>query len=306
MHKITAAAATSLTLACGTAFAADLPLRSAPPPFVAPPTFTWTGGYVGINAGYDFGNTDKISIGLPSGVFGGIGPISFQGASLNAAGTNAVLKSESDGFTGGGQVGYNYQFGAGSGIVVGVEADAEYVDAEKTTTYGFGRVAVGPAERAVAAAVGLPFNGPLAGVGVVPAFAINYKTSLDYLSTIRGRAGYSFGQFLLYGTGGFAFGGVSRSATLDVAGAQIASTSLHDTETGYAYGGGVEYALPTNSFLNFVHAGAVTIKGEYLHYNLGNAKGTVNVTIPGVGAAGVSARLTNEGDIARGGINYKF
>jgi opacity protein-like surface antigen len=31
-----------------------------------------------------------------------------------------------DGFVGGGQIGYNYQFTPGSGFVIGVEADAQY------------------------------------------------------------------------------------------------------------------------------------------------------------------------------------
>ena len=36
------------TCAAGSAMAADLPYRTAPPaPFVPPPVFTWTGFYIG-------------------------------------------------------------------------------------------------------------------------------------------------------------------------------------------------------------------------------------------------------------------
>ncbi|SFH08052.1 outer membrane immunogenic protein, partial [Methylobacterium gossipiicola] len=106
------------------ASAADLPRRAAPPPvFVPVPVFTWTGFYAGFNAGYGF---DASSSRAPT-------VIGVNGAStLVPPGTTAVLAfsngSRNDGFTGGGQIGYNYQFTPGSGFVVGVEADAQYVD----------------------------------------------------------------------------------------------------------------------------------------------------------------------------------
>ena len=55
-----ALAAAVLALASGPALAADLPSRKAPPPvaYVAPPpVFTWTGFYVGLNAGAAIDNT---------------------------------------------------------------------------------------------------------------------------------------------------------------------------------------------------------------------------------------------------------
>ena len=58
------AASTALTIISGAALAADLPARVAPPPYVAPlPVFTWTGAYVGVNAGYVFdgGSSYEIS-----------------------------------------------------------------------------------------------------------------------------------------------------------------------------------------------------------------------------------------------------
>ena len=89
-----------------TAMAADLPSRrAAPAPIIAAvPVFTWTGFYLGVNAGYGW-HTGDVNVTLPSG---------------------AILQSENEGgFVGGGQVGYNYQIGS---FVVGVEADIQYAD----------------------------------------------------------------------------------------------------------------------------------------------------------------------------------
>lgn len=55
----------------------------------------------------------------------------------------------------------------------------------------------------------------------------------------------------------------------------------------------IEYAIPTTSFVNVFHSSAVTLKAEYLHYDLGR-NGNVNG----------SSRV--DGNLVRGGINYKL
>ena len=252
MKKILTAGALLATMS-GVALAADLPSRVAPPVYAPPPipVFTWTGAYFGINAGYAFDHEGSFTT---VGTFGG-----------------ARQTVSSDGFTGGGQIGYNYQLpgfgggfgGPGSGLVIGLEADASYTDLDRTRNVGVFGV-----------------TGTL-------------RSDLDFLGTVRGRLGYSFGQFLIYGTGGFAYGGVNNQIS------GLGQTFTRDRiETGYAYGGGIEYALPTSSFLNFFKSSAVTIKAEYLHYDLGRT--TIGT------ALGTTARVTNEGDLARLGLNYKF
>ena len=70
------------------------------------PLFTWTGFYVGVNAGYGWNTNDSNSFFDP--VFG------------------VVSGGGSDGgFVGGGQIGYNYQFGQ---FVIGLETDIQYAD----------------------------------------------------------------------------------------------------------------------------------------------------------------------------------
>jgi len=81
--------------------AADLPPRNQIPmkaPPVAPVTFSWTGFYVGVNAGGDFGISSFNFPRTPTGNF------------------------KTSGFLGGGTGGYNYQVGS---WVFGVEGDID-------------------------------------------------------------------------------------------------------------------------------------------------------------------------------------
>jgi outer membrane immunogenic protein len=80
------------------ALAADLPTHKAPPapaPYYAPPAFTWTGFYIGVNGGWGFSGTDNNSFG---NINGGLV---------------------------GGTVGYNYQMGQ---FVIGYEGDVDWAD----------------------------------------------------------------------------------------------------------------------------------------------------------------------------------
>jgi len=111
--KLLAAAAVAALTIAGPALAADLPSPVAPPIFIPPPSFSWTGFYVGINggdvAGYTYWNYHLI----PSGA--AVGQASHE--------TNGGLI--------GGTVGYNYQFA--SSFVVGLEADFGWADVNGTT-----------------------------------------------------------------------------------------------------------------------------------------------------------------------------
>jgi outer membrane immunogenic protein len=102
MKKILLSSVALLGLATG-ALAADLPSRRAPAPIIAAvPVFTWTGFYVGVNAGYGWNANDSIVVN----------------------GLRFDLDDEG-GFVGGAQAGYNYQIGS---FVVGLEGDIQYAD----------------------------------------------------------------------------------------------------------------------------------------------------------------------------------
>ncbi len=299
MTKTLIASLAAFTALTAAASAADLPRRAAPPPIFTPvPVFTWTGFYAGFNAGYGFdasSNSAATVVGVPAGAT--VGSSVFANAAGPTTGVLAFSNSRSnEGFVGGGQIGYNYQFTPGSGVVVGIEADAQYVD--------FG------AQRNRFA-----FAAP-AGSSIVPGTLVynpNGLSGLDYFGTVRGRLGYAFDRTLVYATGGFAYGSGG--------GRQFGSgVSSNDFQTGYAVGGGIEYALPTDSFLNFFRSSAVTLKVEGLYVNLQQdrrsagsfattANGTTYSTVsPGVvlvsGPANV--RRDTEFAVVRAGVNYKF
>jgi outer membrane immunogenic protein len=95
-----------LCAASAPAFAADLPSAKAPPMYTPPPpVFSWTGGYIGAQAGIQFGQTSWDRYDPTNTVF---------------------LVSETpyatNGAVGGGHIGYNFQM---SEFVIGVEGDVE-------------------------------------------------------------------------------------------------------------------------------------------------------------------------------------
>ncbi|TGD94772.1 outer membrane protein [Methylobacterium nonmethylotrophicum] len=298
MKKILLASVALVGLSAA-ASAADLPRRAAPPPVFTPvPVFTWTGFYAGFNAGYGFNTADTRAptvVGVPAGY--GI----FVTSAAPVVPANGVVafgnRNSNDGFVGGGQIGYNYQFTPGSGVVVGIEADAQYVD--------FGR------NRNRFAFATVP-GGSVAPGALV--FNPNGISGLDFFGTVRGRLGYAWDRTLVYATGGFAYGsGGGRDFGLP-------NSSRDDFQTGWVVGGGVEYALPTDSFLNFFRSSAVTVKVEGLYVNLdqGNrnngvfaqnaAGGQVSVFSPGVVSVGPANLYRRETEFAvvRAGLNYKF
>ncbi|MBX9741578.1 MAG: porin family protein [Beijerinckiaceae bacterium] len=104
---------TALAAMTASAVAADLPRRGAPAPYLAAaPLFTWTGFYVGLNAGAAFGNSSSMT--------------DLNGYNLLNEVTGLGSKTS---FTGGAQAGFNYQINS---FVVGVEGDINYLDHKQT------------------------------------------------------------------------------------------------------------------------------------------------------------------------------
>src|SRR5215469_16915705 len=101
-----------LAVGAAAAQAADLPTTKGPPPtpVFVPPPFTWTGFYIGLNAGGIFTTGSRSASLFAPATFAFPVTASFPGG----------LGSGQTGFLGGGQAGYNWQTGA---FVLGVETD---------------------------------------------------------------------------------------------------------------------------------------------------------------------------------------
>jgi len=214
------------------ATAADLPRRQyvapAPVPVVAVPVFTWTGFYVGVNAGYGFSTEDRdddtfgfsnFGSGLSVQTNAGLAPV-VPLSGFNSFGLGGFdNRREREGFTGGGQVGYNFQFTPGNGFVFGIEADIQYTDFGHRRNDDFGGFGFGSGTGIFTAAPVAPIaagSGIAAptGVGNVALFdgftggnSFNGfgRDRMDWFATVRGRLGYAIDRLLIYGTGGIAF-----------------------------------------------------------------------------------------------------
>jgi outer membrane immunogenic protein len=93
--------------------------------------------------------------------------------------------------------------------------------------------------------------------------------------TVRGRVGFAFDRFLVYGTGGFAYSDVNVKKNND------------DWKYGWTAGGGVEAAVTDN----------ITVKVEYLYADLGDDT---------VRSRRGNFKYDYTQNLVRVGVNYKF
>jgi outer membrane immunogenic protein len=261
MKKLLVSSIAALGLIGTPALAADMAVKAPPPAPV--PVYSWTGFYIGGNVGYEHTKSDFTTI-------FGAGNGGFSAASvafISAVGTGSASR---DGFTGGGQAGYNWQSG---NYLLGIEASINALSNSATLNF----------------------------TGVTPggtAFALSNSLHPKWIVTVNPRVGIVFDRVLFYATGGLAFLHATYNQTFadfSIGGGVSATSST--TKTGWDAGGGVEYALNRNW----------SVKAEYLYSqfaafntNTISVLGGGSVVNPVSGSANVSVQM------ARVGLNYQF
>ena len=243
--------------------AADLPVKA--PPALAPLLTNWSGWYVGVNVALTrhYASTSDVN-GFGQG---GLGPPPYVTPFFDSTVRQLGV---------GGQVGYNWQFN--NLIVAGVEADLDHVGAK--TTFA-------------------PPTNNLQFCGNCAASATN---ELKWLATLRGRVGITFGNVLLYGTAGVAWGGVANRwgfGAVGFAGPGGFSDSIFSVDqvrSGFIWGGGVEAAVWSHWLIRL----------EAMRVDLGTSTATFTGIPPFLNAGTFTTRFTNTATIARTALSWKW
>jgi len=263
-------------------------------PRSAPPS-PWTGFYFGLNAGAVIGSGQTAAT---SGLDAYDYPTLANGYAFASSAANAIPLGGSNGFIGGGQIGYNYQIDR---FVVGVETDFQ-----GTTAHG-GGAAAGAGYDASTVALGQANNTTLPPT--TPLTQTQLQTALVNFGTLRARAGYLVTPTLLaYVTGGLAYGQTNVNTALfsvDTAGIfppGAGGNSYGSVHAGWTAGAGVEWMFWPGW----------SAKLEYLYYDLGAPSlgmSGIGFTDPSSGTPIWAYLATTtpprfSGNIVRAGVNY--
>lgn len=266
------------------AWGADMAVKA--PAAIPTAVYSWTGWYVGVNAGY---STQDNHVSLGGDPF----TVAFLNDPTRTFGP-FPFNTRTSGFLGGGQIGANYQ--VSPLWVLGVEADIQGGDVR------------GPFSNTSA----VPVRDALLPPPAAPATATSvneYEKRLAYLGTVRGRVGVLVTpSVLLYATGGLAYGEVETSAAANtfITNSQFGGPTRRsintgtnsETKFGWTAGVGAEWRV----------SGNWSVKGEYLYYDLGTT--TVNANFQGnlFGGPPIYTSFSSrvDGHFARIGLNYSF
>lgn len=225
-----------------------------------PKTNRWEGFYAGFNAGYGANNIKT-----------------YTNTTVVDKATATIEESIAShdtsyigGAVAGGQFGYNHVYA--NHIMLGAEADINWADVyNNVRPTGTASFAIGHAQAI--------FPGQRGEVDLNQA-ADYRRVGMDWIGTVRVRAGYDLGKFLPYVTAGLAYGGLSSNFSNYEYGINLKTgpivppnlpivfmgpTGTNTTgatttvNVGWALGAGAEYMV----------ADGWSVKGEYLYTSIG-------------------------------------
>lgn len=257
--------------------AADLYTKA---PAVVAPVYNWTGFYIGGDVGGYRDRESAITTASPAG----FGPPAVFGAALAGFGINPMSHNlNNSGVLGGLYAGYNWQAAA---WVFGLEGDFSYLGGSTKSD----------AEPLIATFPG----------AINPRGFATVSEGSHWLASIRGRVGYTWNSFMLYGTGGVAFTDGSKDslavvpAGFGLNGYSGGVVNFNSNQVGWVAGLGGEWLFAHNWMFRL----------EYLHYGFRGASGSLPVvadTCTAVVSCAFTTSTSNRGvDTARAGIAYKF
>ena len=170
---------------------------------------------------------------------------------------------KANGFVGGAHVGYLLQ---SDSLVYGIEGDIEFADLNDDVDIVFDEDGDG-------------------GKG---------EKDIDWLGSLRLRAGFAADRALFYATGGLAVGGVSLETDLSEDALDAGLTNDDDDKTawGWTIGGGVEYAVTD----------ALSARIEYRYTDLGDT----DVRVENEDGEGVDGKTDNDFHAVRVGLSWHF
>jgi high affinity Mn2+ porin len=217
--------------------------------------YDWTGAYVGGHVGYGWGSSHWSAHDAAGPSL--TGSLDFYKGFDFSKGTGS--------FFGGFQAGYNTMLS--SRLVLGIEGDVSFPNSIRATQQ---------------------ISSPSIGQA-------SYGETVEYFGTLRGRIGYNFHNWLIYGTGGLAWT-YNQFTRTQIAGTPLGGTAVAGTtesslrwRTGGSVGAGVEVPFAPNW----------TAKLEYLFTHFG----TLSVKFPAAAQRFDSNLSVNQ---IRLGLNYSF
>lgn len=236
-----------------------------------PVTPTWTSIYAGVTIGRGSSSDyTPVRCNDPTGIFDTVFNTPNCRYPIESGALETRYDTDPRGVIGGATIGFNVAVG---GLVFGVEGDVSKSDISGTDTEFKNVPPTSPGTRTV-------------------------TQSLEWFSTVRGRIGFTQGNLLLYGTGGLAIGQSDYSYSAEYSGG-VAFANVADTRTsiGWTAGLGAELGL-----------GLVSIKFEYLYYDLGDESLSAQFFTAGPALTPVTFDPTfeNTGHIVRIGTNIKL